>query len=167
MDQFTYLRELIAVIAGTLLVLTPLVVRFISGWRRAGGEKKTARRSSFRSRIKSLSKGRMARKGVPNTGPPAVDNYIKRIQKGKPGSNVFPPLGTRQQELPSVEQEDWVEKFIEIPDLKTTNYRGWDKETSRSSGWRRISELPPLKRAIVMQEVLGSPVGLGGSRHDD
>ena len=33
--------------------------------------------------------------------------------------------------------------------------------STRSSGWGRLNRLPPLKRAIVLAEVLGSPKGLG------
>lgn len=36
------------------------------------------------------------------------------------------------------------------------------RESRRSIGWSRLNRLPPLKRAIVLSEVLGSPKGIAG-----
>jgi hypothetical protein len=37
--------------------------------------------------------------------------------------------------------------------------RGWDEKKGGKTNWKRILDLPPLKRAIVVSELLGPPRG--------
>jgi hypothetical protein len=39
------------------------------------------------------------------------------------------------------------------------SFRGWDEKKRGKTNWKRILELPPLKRAIVVSELLGPPRG--------
>ena len=46
---------------------------------------------------------------------------------------------------------------IKSPPITARAARRRKMESTRSTGWSRLNRLPPLKRAIVLSEVLGSP----------
>jgi len=79
---------------------------------------------------------------------------------------VFPKSALDRLFPDSMENEQVIlsQHFGRTPAERTAEpARYWKRAPMRSGGWSRLNQLPPLKRAIVLSEVLGSPKGIAFS----
>jgi len=170
MDPFYYLIEIIAIIAGILLVLAPLVFRFFRGTRR---EAKVRRAAAERVETMDTQGETAAPASPPEEGgeiqvlprSKKIDNYIRRVQEAGMASE---DSGTGESWPPKAALADRVrtgepageEGIVAMPALIATKYMESYEQAAESGGWRRINGLPPLQRAIILQALLGPPKGI-------
>jgi hypothetical protein len=170
MDPFYYLIEVIAIIAGILIVLTPLVLRFFRGnGRKAGVRRATGEGAEDRNnRGETAAPGPLSEKGgevLVLSRSEKIDNYIRRVQQAGTASAGFgtgefwPPEAAGEGSVGRIEPAEQ-EGIVTMPALTATRYMEAEVPAAGSEGWRRVNRLPPLKRAIMLQALLGPPKGI-------
>ncbi len=168
MDPIYYYKELIAVISGMLIVLLPLAFRFLfyrSRSRRPAAPSAPARPAKLEAAGSQAS--------PPEPWPPidrapvptVVDErFIRRIRGEEAEAKSMPEQRSLTGMLVFERPSDLMNRndgdtLVPEGELAAGNYRDWAPPKKSFRGWNRVGRLTPLKRAVLLAEILGPPLG--------
>jgi hypothetical protein len=155
MDKLAYLNEIFALIVGILIGTFPFLIRFIlnRGGKTAEAAGKVKRAERFEQEKPRLLRIREADLTAENgSGIYSFEEAQMPVQPGtdgKEGGNLVEFRDIRETHF-----RDWKQAPAAA--------RGWDSTAAAVGGWRRIENLPHLKRAVILSEILGPPLSVKG-----